>query len=185
MTGNFPTPSIQRQGWAGAAQAAAGGAGGIWQHHDAGSGAGIGDAPADSDGDDWPDPFDNCLNEPNDQIDTNADHFGNRCDADYDNDGTVDAGDEETLVLALGQVCDGPFDPDLDSNDDCVIDSDDLALLNAQRGGAPGPSGVICSPGQGAVCPTSLPEPGRLTLLSFGLLSLVVLRRHPRARSGS
>jgi len=150
-----------------------------------GSGDGAGDAPVDSDGDGWPDPFDNCLNEPNDQIDTNSDHFGNRCDADYDNDGTVDADDEETLVLALGQVCDGPFDPDLDSNDDCVIDESDQALFNAQRGGAPGPSGVICSPGQGAVCPTALPEPGRVTLLSFGLVSLVVLRRHRRGRRGS
>ena len=143
-----------------------------------GSGAGVGDAPVDSDGDDWPDPFDNCLNVPNDQNDTDGDHFGNRCDADYDNDGTVDDDDEETLVRALGANCDGSFDPDLDSDDDCVIGSSELALLYAQLDGPPGPSGVICSPGQGAVCPTALPEPGSLTLLCFGVAGFVALCRH-------
>ena len=147
-----------------------------------GSGASFNEAPADSDGDSWPNPFDNCLNEPNDQMDTDADQFGNRCDADYDNDGEVAASDVNTLRRALGQVCGGSSepDPDLDSNDDCVIDEIDKALLEEQFGGPPGPSGVICSPGQGHVCPSPLPEPGGLTLLSFGLAGLAALHRHRR-----
>jgi hypothetical protein len=122
-------------------------------------GAPAGTPFADFDNDETPNGFDSCLLEREaPPIDTNADGFGNRCDADYDGSGFVDEADERLLTALLGLRCgDAGFDAAFDSNDDCVIDATDEALYTAQREGPPGPSGITCPPGSRGVCDQELP----------------------------
>ncbi len=123
------------------------------------AGAPAGTPFADLDGDATPNVFDSCLHQAQaPPVDTNGDGFGNRCDADYDGSGVVDAADSSKLAASLGKRCgEVGYLPDLDSNDDCVIDATDEALYTAQRGGPPGPSGLTCPPGARGVCDAELP----------------------------
>lgn len=101
----------------------------------------------DLDGDGIPDAEDNCPRQPNpDQRDTNGDGYGNRCDADVDDDGMVDSsegaiyplsarGDLEAITLTARN---GPYDPDHDLDGDGRVDERDLVIARLALGGPPG-----------------------------------------------
>lgn len=93
----------------------------------------------DSDGDGIADVFDNCLSVPNPaQRDTDYDGFGNRCDADFTNAGTVNFAD-----LAFFRQQFGGADPDADLNGDGAVNFADLAIFRQLFGLPPGPSSLV------------------------------------------
>src|SRR4029453_1726357 len=104
----------------------------------------------DVDGDGVPNASDNCLYVPNaNQRDTNGDGFGNLCDGDVDNNGTVTTswgvttpppaqGDLERIQItaaAAGYVA----DQDLDGDND--VDADDVSIAAYSLFFPPGPKG--------------------------------------------
>ncbi len=96
-----------------------------------------GDTDTDSDG--ISDAVDNCLNTPNaDQRDTNSDGFGNLCDPDLDNNGTVDFTDLSLLKAVFFTA-----DADADLDDSGTVDFPDLSIMKSFFFGQPGPTGVI------------------------------------------
>ncbi|MFK8016568.1 MAG: PA domain-containing protein [Gammaproteobacteria bacterium] len=100
--------------------------------------ADIGWGVFDEDTDQIPDVNDNCTLASNGhQRDTDGDGFGNICDADLNNDGTIN-------VVDLGLLRQRFFtaDEDADFNGDGVVNVADLGILRASFFGAPGPSGV-------------------------------------------
>ncbi|MEL7240206.1 MAG: penicillin acylase family protein, partial [Planctomycetota bacterium] len=83
------------------------------------------DAVKDTDNDAVGDDLDNCLGRPNtDQRDTDGDGFGNRCDADFNNDGIVNV-----IDLGLFRVGFGTDDPDVDLDGDGFSNVVDLGIL--------------------------------------------------------
>jgi hypothetical protein len=100
----------------------------------------------DTDGDGVPDEWDNCSTEPNaSQLDTNLDGFGNRCDPDLNNDGTIAAPDFSLFRTAFGLGTVPPASPDADFNGDGIVGAPDFNILRALFGGPPGPSGLPCA----------------------------------------
>jgi len=101
----------------------------------------------DADADGVIDTLDNCLLVANpDQRDTNADGFGNRCDADYDDDGVVGMVDFATLSRSFGATAGSPgWSPHLDANGDGMIGNRDFSLARSTLGAPPGPSGLACA----------------------------------------
>jgi hypothetical protein len=92
----------------------------------------------DADGDGVLDNADNCTLVPNtDQRDTDADGYGNICDADLDNSGRVNATD-----LAIFKTRFRTSDPDADFNGDSRVNATDLAILKTLFARPPGPSAV-------------------------------------------
>ncbi len=82
---------------------------------------------ADFDGDGVDDATDNCLIVANaDQRDTNADGFGNLCDADVNNDSFINDADEDTMKAVLHSA-----DPDSDLNGDGIVDFLDIGRMKA------------------------------------------------------
>ena len=102
----------------------------------------------DEDKDRAPNPFDNCLGLFNpEQVDSDGDGYGNRCDADYDGGGRVGIPDFNRLRSAFGARCGTPaYDPAVDADGNCAIGLSDFRLLRLQFGDAPGPSGRACTP---------------------------------------
>ena len=99
----------------------------------------------DADDDGVPDGEDNCINVANaDQRDTNADGFGNVCDADLDNDCSVNVVD-----LGLMRVAFFSTDPDADLNGDGIVNVLDLGIMKTGFFQPPGPSGVTNACGGG------------------------------------
>ncbi len=93
----------------------------------------------DTDADSVLDPVDNCTLLPNDdQRDTDGDHFGNRCDPDFDNNGIVGRHDLAYLRSVFGTA-----DADGDLDGDGIVGPRDLAILLNFRGKPPGPSGRV------------------------------------------
>jgi len=95
-------------------------------------------APAlavDTDGDGIDDTVDNCSTVANpDQIDSNGDGFGNRCDADLNDDLIVNVSD-----LGLFRQVFFTDDADADFNSDGVVNVADLGALRAAFFQPPGP----------------------------------------------
>ena len=92
----------------------------------------------DSDGDGVNDFEDNCATEANDdQRDTDGDGYGNLCDPDFDNSGTVDFSD-----LAFMKSVFFKADRDADLNGDGRVDFADLAILKSLFFRPPGPSAI-------------------------------------------
>lgn len=95
--------------------------------------------PPDTDGDGVADSEDNCTTLANaNQRDTNGDGYGNLCDPDLNNNGTVDSQDATLLRANFGSTT----YPDGDLNNNGSVDSQDATLLRARFGLAPGPSGL-------------------------------------------
>ncbi len=99
----------------------------------------------DTDGDGIPDDVDNCaeLFNPT-QLDTNGDGYGNRCDADLDNDGFItNFGDLGLLRLAFfSSPGAANWNPDADFNEDNVVNFIDLGIMRTFFFGPPGPIAV-------------------------------------------
>jgi hypothetical protein len=96
-----------------------------------------GNADVDSDG--ISDQLDNCTMTANaEQLDSDADGYGNVCDADFNNNGIVDPFDLSRLKSRFGSA-EAP-DEDLDGNG--VVDSLYLSTLKLNFGKKPGPSAL-------------------------------------------
>jgi hypothetical protein len=94
--------------------------------------------PDDTDGDGVEDTLDNCITIANaDQQDSNGDGFGNRCDADLNNDCTVNFVD-----LGLLRSVFFGADADADLSGDGVVNFIDLGVMRSLFFQPPGPSGV-------------------------------------------
>ncbi len=95
---------------------------------------------ADSDGDGVNDVVDNCLLVSNpDQFDSDSDDYGNRCDADLNNDLMTNFADLALFkanFLSSGQLA-------ADFNGDGVVNFADLAFMKAVFLQPPGPSGIV------------------------------------------
>ncbi len=93
----------------------------------------------DMDGDGVEDTVDNCVSEENpSQLDSDGDGYGNRCDPDFDNDGTVNFVDLATMKEVFFTS-----DEAADLNEDGTVNFVDLAILKAFVFGSPGPSCVV------------------------------------------
>ncbi len=101
----------------------------------------------DGDEDGVPDGRDNCLDVANPaQTDSDRDGYGNRCDADYDNNGAVGIADFAVLRSQFGLTDTDPsFDPTVDMNDDGAVGLSDFNMLRGSFGGPPGPSALECA----------------------------------------
>ena len=99
---------------------------------------------ADTDGDGIPDDLDNCTLVPNaNQLDADADGYGNICDADLNNSGTVTAGDFAILRGVLGQSAgSSPTAAKADLNGSGTVTAADFAIMRGRLGTNPGPSGL-------------------------------------------
>lgn len=97
-----------------------------------------GNAAVDSDNDGIPDIDDNCIEiENNNQRDSNADGFGNVCDADLDNNNIVGVSDLGLFKAAFGTTS---ADADFDGNG--IVSVADIAIFKTLFGKAPGPAGT-------------------------------------------
>jgi hypothetical protein len=96
------------------------------------------DAPADADLDGIPDDQDNCTTAANaDQRDTNSDGYGNRCDADLNNDGVVNFSD-----LGIMRAVFYSTHPDADLDGNGVVNFSDLGIMKNGFYQPPGPSAL-------------------------------------------
>jgi hypothetical protein len=102
------------------------------------------EAIADADADGIPDALDNCVLTPNvDQLDADGDGYGNACDADLNNSGTVTAADFAILRSVLGQSATAsPTAAAADLNGSGTVTAADFAILRAALGKNPGPSAL-------------------------------------------
>nr|WP_304440680.1 dockerin type I domain-containing protein [Thiohalobacter thiocyanaticus] len=71
------------------------------------------------------------------QRDTDGDGYGNRCDADFNNDGAVNFSDLAYLKSAFFST-----DPHADLNGDGAVNFADLAILKSFFFSTPGPSAL-------------------------------------------
>ncbi|MEM9056459.1 MAG: family 16 glycosylhydrolase [Pseudomonadota bacterium] len=95
--------------------------------------------PQDGDGDGVANLDDNCSELANgDQRDTDSDLYGNRCDADLNNDGQINF-----LDLGLMKARFFGTDADADLDGDGAVNFVDLGLMKARFFGVPGPSGLV------------------------------------------
>ena len=102
-----------------------------------------GGAPTDQDGDGILDATDNCTLTPNPtQLDSNGDGFGNRCDADYDDDGRVGSSDFTRFATAfLSEIGESTYDPAVDCDGDGQVGGPDFTCFaTGFRAGEPGPA---------------------------------------------
>ncbi len=109
---------------------------GLWPSDHAGVFASLSIPVADTDADGIDDLSDNCTLVANaGQRDTDGDGFGNRCDADFNNDGSTNFAD---VMFLREQFLTGNADADL--NGDGIVNFPDLGMLKALFGHPPGPA---------------------------------------------
>jgi formylglycine-generating enzyme required for sulfatase activity len=99
--------------------------------------------PEDPDGDGVLAGLDNCITARNaDQRDTNGDGYGNRCDGDFDNNGTVNFIDLGIFKRCLprGPQCDDALFQATDLDGNAAVNFQDLGVFKSLFGRAPGPS---------------------------------------------
>ncbi len=103
--------------------------------------------PVDTDGDSIGDQNDNCTVVSNtNQLDADSDGYGNICDADVNNSGTVTTADFGLLRSVLGQPASfSPVAAAADMNGSGTVTTADFGLLRARLGTPPGPSGLSCA----------------------------------------
>ncbi|NND61375.1 MAG: hypothetical protein HKN49_14045 [Gammaproteobacteria bacterium] len=101
-------------------------------------------SPPDTDTDTVRDFLDNCTLDINpDQLDTNSDGYGNLCDADLNNDLTINFLDLTILKNAFFTNTSSPdWNPDIDINGDGFVNFADLSFMKLAFFGPPGPSGI-------------------------------------------
>jgi len=114
----------------------------------------------ETDGDLVPDGFDNCLFIKNgpfdacDQTDDDQDGYGNSCDADYDQTGSVGLAD---FAILAGSYLLSSADPGFVGEADCdctgTIGLSDFTCMPPSYLSVPGPSGLGCANIQGFPCP--------------------------------
>ena len=113
--------------------------------------------PGDADADGVPDGTDNCSNVANgplhrdagglSQLDTDLDGYGNICDGDLNNSGTVTSADYALLRSVLGQFAwSSATSAAADLNGSGMVTIADYSRLRAGIGKAPGPSGLAENP---------------------------------------
>ena len=144
------------------------------------SGAGV---DGDIDGDGVQDNMDNCtdvigsaaanalLVNPS-QLDSDGDGYGNQCDGDFNQDGTVGGPDFNIFGTAFGSVeGDANFDHAVDCNGDGIIGGPDFSCFGIQfnngrdgASGGPGPSGRSCVAAPGTPQTALCPDPGILSM---------------------
>ena len=99
----------------------------------------------DSDGDSITDDIDNCIAVSNvEQIDSNNDGFGNRCDGDFDGTCVVDLNDYFTFLSVFGTSI--TQDPQYDINSDGDIDSTDYYMFLQLFGTSVTSGTTTCTP---------------------------------------
>ena len=98
----------------------------------------------DTDTDGIPDTADNCIEIANvDQRDTNGDGYGNVCDPDLNNDGSVNFADYSLLVNLFLTTPQSPnWNPDADFNGDDLVNFADFSIIPEFFLMPPGPSGI-------------------------------------------
>ena len=112
-----------------------------------GDGSDIGayeDGVPDTDGDGINDTADNCSLVSNaNQLDADGDGYGNICDADLNNSGTVTTADFGILRSVLNQSAGASATAAAaDLNGSGTVTTADFAILRARLNTAPGPSGL-------------------------------------------
>jgi hypothetical protein len=101
----------------------------------------------DTDGDGVLNPFDNCATTINPtQLDADQDGYGNICDADLNNSGTVTTGDFGLLRSVLNQAAgSSAIAAAADLNGSGTVTTADFAILRPRLNTPPGPSGLACA----------------------------------------
>lgn len=108
----------------------------------------------DRDGDLVPDQWDNCsalANGPSqsipNQVDSDLDGYGNRCDADYDNSGTTTSSDFGIFLASFGTNSFGETDHDGSGTVTAADFGTYLGKFSGMGAGgnSPGPSGLSCA----------------------------------------
>lgn len=113
-------------------------------------GSALAGAVLDGDGDLVPDQFDNCStrangpNEISNQVDTDLDGYGNRCDPDLDQSCTVTALDFGRFLSCFGTTC-PDSGPDFDGSGTVTALDFGVFLTYFSAGLPPGPSGLVCA----------------------------------------
>lgn len=112
------------------------------------------------------DACDNCVSTYNpSQLDGDVNGYGNACDGDFDENGSINGLDRTILVDRIAGVCDPSTDPagnqtdlELDLDGNGVVDNADLTVFDALPA-SPGPSGYTCAGTPGCPNPSCAANP--------------------------
>jgi hypothetical protein len=97
----------------------------------------------DTENDQTDDGRDNCINVKNtSQIDTDHDGYGNRCDADLNNNGVTNTQDYLLFRQRLGQLSTPPTYNIADLNGNGSVNAQDYLIFRSLLGSPPGPSAL-------------------------------------------